>query len=184
MVAPSALLDLEEVKAHLRTIDDDEDGLIGGLIDAVTSYLDGWSGILGLALVTQTWRQAHDGFPNNGQLRIPLGPVTGTPTISYYDEAGSQQPFSDFHVATDAIGPMIVLRDGASWPTTGIRPDAVAVTWQCGYGDAANVPAAIRQAALLLIGHWYANRETAGASMAEQPIAVSALLAPFRKVGV
>ncbi len=42
---------------------------------------------------------------------------------------------------------------------------------------------AVLQAALLLIGHWYTNREAVGAADLRQvPLAVSALIAPFRKV--
>jgi hypothetical protein len=44
------------------------------------------------------------------------------------------------------------------------------------------VPQAIKQAALLLVGHWYANREAVsiGESVAEIPLAATALLEPFR----
>ena len=37
------------------------------------------------------------------------------------------------------------------------------------------------QAALLLIGQWYANREAAGQALTEMPLAVTWLIAPLRK---
>ncbi len=44
----------------------------------------------------------------------------------------------------------------------------------------------VKAAMLLLIGHWYANRETVsvGQTVAEAPFAVEALLQPYRIYGV
>ncbi|WII95002.1 head-tail connector protein [Moraxella haemolytica] len=45
----------------------------------------------------------------------------------------------------------------------------------------------INQACLMLIAHWYANRETVGANMvniAKMPYAVDFLLSPYRFMGV
>ena len=61
----------------------------------------------------------------------------------------------------------------------------VEITFTAGYGGtAAAVPAAIRQAMLLLIGQWYDNREavTVGAAGSPMPMAVDALLAPYRRI--
>ena len=56
------------------------------------------------------------------------------------------------------------------------------VEYSAGYGDAAaDVPQALRQAILLLVGHWYAQREAAAtANMAEVPYAVRALCDGYR----
>ena len=54
-----------------------------------------------------------------------------------------------------------------------------------GYGMAeSSIPAPIRSAALLMIGHLYQNREAVtgyGAALQETPMGVEALLAPYRK---
>ena len=44
----------------------------------------------------------------------------------------------------------------------------------------------VKAAMLLLIGHWYANRESVavGQTVAEVPLAVEALLQPYRIYGV
>ena len=54
-----------------------------------------------------------------------------------------------------------------------------------GYGAASTVPTSIKQAMLLLIGHWYENREAMveskfAASLTEAPYVVEALLSPHR----
>src|SRR5690606_12599307 len=83
-VAPATMpVSLAEAKAHLRVDHDDQDDLITAQIKAATAYLDGWSGILGRALVTQTWRQDFAGFGD--RLPLPLVPVTAIDSVSYFD---------------------------------------------------------------------------------------------------
>lgn len=185
-VGPSApIIDLADAKAHLRVLANDDDALIEALISAAEAHLDGFSGILGRALVTQTWQRSFGCFPSCDTIRLPLGPLIGSVAVTYYDSANAQQSFTDFTAVSDAVGPKVVLGAAASWPGTFDRPDAITITWQCGYGDAADVPAPIIHAAKLLIGHWFASREaTAPSSLSELPLAVSALLAPYRAVGV
>lgn len=182
----SELLTLADAKAHLRVLRNDEDDLIAGLIAAAEAHLDGYSGVLGRALITQEWSRSFDGFPACNSFRLPLGPLGDAASISYYDAAGDEQSFTDFHAVADAIGPMVVLTDGSQWPSTATRPDAVTVAWTCGYGDPGDVPSAIVHAAKLLIGHWFANREAVnvGNIVNDLPMAVQALLAPYRAVGV
>ncbi|WP_243667487.1 head-tail connector protein [Sinorhizobium medicae] len=55
-----------------------------------------------------------------------------------------------------------------------------ALEWQ-GVSTAAPVPASIKHAALLLIGHFYNNREAVSAErLANVPMAFDMLIAPFR----
>lgn len=184
-VAPAVpLLTIEDVKAHLRVDHAGEDALIYGLIDAAAAHLDGYSGIMGRALITQTWAVDFPTFTN--RINVPLGPIQSA-TIQYYDSLNTQQTLatSVYAVLSDGLGPYVALKYNQQWPQTYTRDDAVRITWVAGYGTAAAVPAAIRAAALLLIGHWYANREAVnvGNITSELPIAVAALLAPFRRVG-
>ena len=58
------------------------------------------------------------------------------------------------------------------------------MTYVAGVADSA-VPAPIKHAILLMVGHWYANREAvAPGQMHEVPMAVDALIRPYRRVGV
>lgn len=183
-VAPAATpVSLAEAKAHLKVESTDEDTLITSLIEAATSWLDGYTGILGRALITQTWRRDFDSF---GAWRLPVGDVIALSSISYYDTDNASQTLASsvYQVLTDEIGPYLALKVDQSWPSYYSRDDAVRVTWTAGYGpNAADVPQAIRQAMLLMIGDWYRSRENTviGDSASELPLAVKALLAPFRK---
>jgi len=78
----------------------------------------------------------------------------------------------------------VVRATDAAWPATATRPDAVTVTFSAGYATAADVPAAIKQAMLLMVGFWYETREdaTIGAAVHAIPLSADRLLAPYRRV--
>lgn len=181
-------LELAEVKTHLRAqTNEDEDELIKALIDAAISHLDGWSGILGRALITQTWRQSFRDFCWwSDYLRLPLAPVQSV-TVKYYDSANVQQTWSasNYSLVTDNLGPLLQFATGVSPPSVYDRIDGVQVDYVVGYGDTSDtVPRAIRQAMLLMIGSWFQNRENEvqAAAVAPLPLAADALLTPFRRV--
>lgn len=192
LITPAAAypVSLDEARSHLRRDDEDDDSLITALIIAATSHLDGYSGILGRALLTQTWRLDLDRFPC-GPIKLPLPPLQTVEAITYYDE-GDQARSLDIDTCIIHAGPhgMVELEPGLVWPTISDRRNAVTVTFVAGYGDppegqdVSPVPAAIRHAMLLLIGHWYENREAVniGNIVSELPLAVNSLLAPYRIV--
>lgn len=163
VTAPAtALLTLAEVKQFLRIEEEEteEDTLLGSLIASATGTLDGYSGLLGRALIDQQWRQRFDDFPDCDRLCLPLGLVKTAPVVTYYDTQGGTQTFDRFHLVATALGPAIELQDGLTWPQTATRPDAVTVTWTAGYGpDPEDVPEIFRTVALQLIAHWYGTRE-------------------------
>lgn len=176
---------LAEVRMHCRVDGDDEDALLSGLVLAAVSHLDGWSGILGRCLISQTWRQTFDAF---GVLSLPFPAQTVT-AVTYVDPAGAVQTLAptDYQLREFPGGSAVEPFPGASWPSAAARAGSVAVTFVAGYGPASSdVPAAIRQAILMLAAHWYENREAAvvGATATDLPFAVSALVGPYRLVGL
>lgn len=182
-------ISLDDVRRHLRVDHTDEDVTLDTYIDAATQYLDGYAGILGnRALVSQTWQQSYPVFTD--PLVLPLAPVQPNATISitYYDADNAPQTLDGAVyrlLANASCGPQILLEPEQSWPPTYARADAVTVTFVAGYGAAGAVPAPIKQAMLLLVGGWYANREvSASGAWGELPFAVSALLTPFRRLRV
>lgn len=190
-VTPPAvpLLSLEEAKVHCRIDADDEDGLIEGLIAAATDHLDGWSGILGRCLVNQQWQIGLFGWPSAREVHLPF-PDVSEAAVVYRDAEGDEQPVdsNEFDVVEDWGGSYV--RFSGSFAPPSLFRGAVApvkVSFTAGYGPAAeDVPEAIRQAALLLVGHWYDNRQATivGTNAAEVPLAVDALLAPYRLVRI
>ena len=165
LAAPPIML--AEVKAQARVEHDDEDLLLQHYIDAATAWLDGPAGILGRCLVTQTWRAEVDAI--SGPLRLPF-PDTVICSAVFTDAEGGELIHE-----LELQDQRPLLR-----PITGLGRSA-AITFTAGYGAPAEVPAAIRQAMLLLVTQWYEHRQVTGTGTA-LPFAVEALLAPYRRI--
>ncbi|WP_300009696.1 hypothetical protein [uncultured Roseobacter sp.] len=143
---------------RLRRDGSDADGEIQLLVDAAISRLDGAQGILGRALINQTWVDSMNGFPPGNQLRLVLAPAQSLETVTYFDADNVQQTLAAESVSLhhDACGAFLRLAPSSAWPETYDRDDAVRVTYIAGYGEAASdVPAEIRLAALDAVFHWY-----------------------------
>lgn len=174
------VVSLAEVKAHCAVEHDDDDAILQAYLTAAIGYLDGYAGVLGRALVTQTWRQDFYGFASC--LRLPLRPVQSA-TVKYQDANDAEQTLaaSVYALLADARGAYLSLTSGQSWPSTYDRADAVAVTFIAGYGAApTDVPPQIRTAILLHVAQLYRNREAAGDASTILPLGYDALIHPFR----
>jgi uncharacterized phiE125 gp8 family phage protein len=184
----TSLLNLDEVKAHLRVSFDDDDDYITSLIAVATAFIDGPWGA-GVPLLTQTWRLSLDCFPEFAAL--PLSPVQSVTSFTYTDVALTTRVLDPrlYVVDLDSNPARVVRAWGQWWPmTTLTTAGAVKITFLCGFGDfASDVPADIRHAAILLIGHWYENREAVVGigtrdTPAEMPFAVTTILNKYRAI--
>lgn len=185
-VAPELTpVSLIEAKAHLRVDFDDDDALIAALVDAATAHLDGHTGILGRALVDQTWRQDFYDWPGDRVLRLPLAPVSSVASVKYFNASNVETTVTasgNYALFEDASGPYIKFTSDFAAPDLyDERDDRIRVTFVAGYGDPAEVPAAIRAALLLIVGDLYKNRD---AGAVAPNATVSALLQPYRRVWV
>lgn len=168
----------------------DDEAQVAIYRDAAETHIDGAMGILGRAIITQTWRMKMDAFPADptARIRIPLPPLQSVSSITYVDQNGSTQTLASSGYKVMAAGEnpgSIALAYGQEWPSTREEPEAVTITFVCGFGDAASdVPAAVINAGLLLVAHWYDQRAAVhvsnGGTVDEMPLAVGALLAPYR----
>jgi len=178
IVPPSALpLTLPWVKAHCRVEHAEDDTYLARLIEVAVEAVDG-KGALGRAVMTQTWRQWAG--PASGEVRLLMTPVQALTEVQYRDAEGVLQPaaLADFEIVGTADDMTVRPRAGASWPPAADRPDAIALTYRAGYGDtSAAVPQSVRHAILMMVAHWYDNRESAsGQGMVEVPYAARHLL--------
>lgn len=183
VTAPAAEpITLVEAKAHLRVDIADDDSLITALITAARQHVEV---ITRRALITQTWDLTLDTWPDGGAILMPLPPLQSVTSITYKDSAGTvyTMPATDYIVDKAEEPGRIVLAYGKTWPSVTLYPaGAITVRFTAGYGAASAVPQAIKQAILLLVGHWYESREAVvgGAVQREIPFAVEALLWSFR----
>jgi uncharacterized phiE125 gp8 family phage protein len=175
-------LSLAEAKAHLRVLTSNQDGLITGLISAASAHLDGRSGILGRALVTQTWDVRFDRFSGCGAMELPMPPLQSVTHVKYLDDAGVETTLdpSQYVVETGHMVGRIRPAYGLTWPFARCESGAVRIRFVADHGDAGAVPQPIKQAMLLLVGHWWINREAVGDAQGPHAFAVDALTMPYR----
>lgn len=182
--APAAEpLSLQEALLHCRIDHAEENTLISNLITTARQYVEELCG----PLITQTWEQYEDGWPAGESLLIGKPRLQSVTSVIYTDEDAVAVTFNAayYTAATeDAWRPAIVLKPDYDWPTvTLFNSNPIKITLVCGYGATeASVPLPLRQAMLLLIGHWYEERQIAvvGKHVAYIPFAINALLANYR----
>jgi uncharacterized phiE125 gp8 family phage protein len=171
---------LDEARAHLRVRHTDENNYITALIKAATRYVEQ---TLSTSIAEQTWKLTLDSFSD--YIELPRGPVASVDSVEYVDADGETQTADDADYTVDLAGnrQWIVRNSEASWPDTLSGINAVSVTYTAGMNPA---PDDLKHAILLLIGHWYAVRETVnvGNITTEMPFAVDALLQTYRTVMV
>lgn len=174
---PVSVLDAQ---SHLRVDSDVDEDYVAGLIVAARQWCEQYCN---RSFVTQTLALRLDAVPAFGWIELRRPPVQSVTSVAYVDAAGVTQtlPPTDYVASLHGLPPRILPAFGGAWPTTRIQPDAMTVTYVAGYGAASAVPAPIRQAMLLLIGHYYENRESVvvGKAANELPMAVESLLAPY-----
>ena len=175
---------LAEAKAHLRVDGSAEDTLILSLI--ITSRLH-IETALGLALITQSWSYFLDAWPAVPEVALPMRPVQSIAHVKLYaaDETVTTVPADAYLLDGAGNPPRLVRRNSLAWPKPARAANGIEIAVVAGYGDAAaDVPAPIRQAILLLVAHWHEHREpiAIGAPTAPVPPMVSDLLQPYRQV--
>lgn len=153
------------------------------LITAARQYVENHTGI---ACMTQTWDLVTDRLPCSDEpVYLPKYPVASITSIKYYDTSGVQQTWSSAnYVLSTGRNPCTVrLGYGKTWPTYRLQADGIAVRFVAGYGATSTAaPAALRQAILLLVAHWFEQRTPAivGAVTANVGHALDALLEQYR----
>lgn len=153
-------LSVGEAKAVCRIDGDDEDLVIQDLIDQAVGYLDGYGGVLGRCLITQTWRADITSLGDRIVLPFPGCTVT---SVTYGDVPGAPVPWR-WHESL--AQPALIAAGGFGRP--------VSVTFTAGYGGPFDVPAALRRAIQVLVAYWYDNR-TGG-----EPPGFAEMISPFR----
>jgi uncharacterized phiE125 gp8 family phage protein len=161
-----------EAKLHLRVDTTADDTLIAGLIPAARVFAEHYTG---RSLVSRTLEMALPCFPE-GSIYLDAPPVTSVVSIKYTDTAGVEQtvPSGDYTLSPYGESRRVSLIYGKTWPMTQDVPDAVRIQYVAGY---ASLPSSAKSAMLLMIGHWYSNREAVGdVKLAEVPLGAINLL--------
>lgn len=192
----TAPVTLDEVKRQVRVHPSDTtyDVELQAYLDAAISFLDGKDGILQIALEPQTYRYTLDAFGGAvNPLALPIGPVISVGSVKYYTggalttvdaEAYGVRAMADHRSDVMPVG---------QWPTADTGINKVEVEFTAGFEgemDSATyisaVPKSIRQAILLLVGHWWRNRSAveivSSGDLVDVPLAFEALVQPFKRI--
>lgn len=175
---------IEVLRAHLRLDADGDSGtnpddaLVMGYLGAAREHAEKY---IGYALAQQTWELALDSFPCDG-IELAGGEVHSVESVTYVDSDGVQQDVSASGYLLDTFTTpnwLLLAHDSQGWPETLSVANAVRVRFVVG---ARPLPAAIRSALLLMVGHFYENRQDvqSGVEAKQIPMGSHQLLFPFR----
>jgi uncharacterized phiE125 gp8 family phage protein len=169
-----------ELRDWLKIDAADEDAILASLLKTARVTLEGWTR---RAFVSQTWRFTYSGSSMDGPIRLPLGPLVSVAALRLYDEAGVETSVSSdaVELLPDDQRPAIRLVDQTL--AAGARRAAADVV--VGYGaSAADTPAPLRQAILMLATCWHARRGDHAEFDLSVPKAVTRLVGPYRRMGL
>lgn len=168
-------LTLADAKNHLK-LDDlaPDDALVTALIVAARETVENYTL---LKLMPQTVTEYFDEFTDT--LELSAAPLRAVSAVTYLDSNGQSQTLSEdiYKVQAYALLPRISRKAEKAWPTTRNEAQAITVTYTVGFDNADAVPAVLKSAMLLLIGHWYEKRED---SVRKMPTQVEWMIRPYR----
>lgn len=171
---------LSAAKAHLRLTDASEDAYISELIPAARRYVENRSGII---LVRRSFVERN--LPMFGAIQLSKGPIKSITEVAYKSSAAVDTTYAGarFFAGSSVIFPAL----GGTWPAI-YAGEKFSITYVAGLSQAELADdeySGLVHAMKLLLGHWFANREsvagTDGAS-SEVPMATNALCDQVRQV--
>lgn len=175
---------LEQAKTHLRTYGDHEDLNIDQIdIPAARQHCEDQTN---RQFITATLELSLDDFPRGTcAILVPRAPLRAVNSVTYIASDGAETVLSssDYVVDVRHEPGRILPKFGKPWPATRKREAGatVLVEFEAGYGGPSDVPARLRSAMLLMVGHLYYFREGAvvGASVAELPMGVQTTMEQY-----
>lgn len=180
---------IETVKGHLRVDGEGEDDLIEAYILAAAREFERQTS-RGMFPTLYEWRL--DQWPCDGT-ELPYGPVREVTSLAWVDEEGETQEVDEANwtYALSDRGARLVYAEGFTPPALGRAVDGVIVSFRAGHDprdDAASeseehlkLPRSADLALLLMVAHWYQNREAAAAQvLTEIPLGAAQIMSGLR----
>lgn len=164
------------------------DGEIVRLIKAVRQKVEKDTG---LYLITQTVERRTRGLElnNYGELVLKKRPLQSITSLTYKYQGSTTTMAAatyDVDVGGNDNFPRMYPVPTANWPSVDAGLNTVTIQGVFGFGDSPDdVPEDLRQAMLLLAGHWYNTREAIiiGTTSSVTPMAYKSIIAPWCGLG-
>lgn len=179
-----------EAKTHLRVDFSDDDSYIDSLVLAAQDVIENYCNIKIMEVtVTQFCDTWYDSFElyfspvqNSGKASITHvkywsdddTPVLTTWSNTYY--------LFDQYSCPLRLGLKDLSTPNDDYPDLASQMNAVQIEYKVGYTNIADVPKALKQACLILVGQWYENRQEAvvGRSVGRIPMTATYLMNRYR----
>lgn len=180
---PDTALPVDEFKAHLRLgsgfgPDSVQDAILASFLRAAVTAIEARTGKVLLerafAFSVHIWRDL-------GRQALPVAPVTAITEVEIVDRNGVRTLVDGnaYWLERDAHRPFL-RATGFALPGIPSAGEAV-VTFDAGYGQHwSDVPADLRQAAMLLAAHYYEFRNETSLSDGCMPFGVSSLIERYK----
>jgi len=169
VVTPSAgpVLDLDDVRRHVRAVSDTENALLESWVAAAAAY---WEEQTGRPIMRTVYRLWLDGVPATvgtfpARIELPRPPLVSVDSLTYIASDGTETAFTDGASPETALWRAVTPAGlyarrgwveplaGQGWPTVRDQADALRIEFTAGYAEtAADVPDLIRATLLLLVG--------------------------------
>ena len=160
---------LAEAKLYLRVDSNIEDSLITDLIVAARMSAEAW---LKSSLITQSWKLVYNDYLDES-IELPMFPVVSIASVVVVNRDSTTQTISASNYYLSAAKNMLLFDNYVSG-------FSIEITYNTGYGAAAQVPSPIKYGILAHVAAMYDER---GLIRQEKlPHQVSTLYAPFREV--
>ena len=176
-------LTLSEAKAHLRVTSSSDDAYISTLITVARELVEKETRQIWTAA---TYKVSYDTFPGTDTIIIPdITNIASITSLQYFDNNANDLtwPSSNYYLAS-TLPCRIVKKTASSWPSTDSQPDNVRLKLVTAT-PTGGVPKPLLQAMLLIIGHFYENRqEVADRIYYTMPKASEFLLTPYRNTQI
>lgn len=148
---------IEECKDHAIIGHDDDDSVILAAIGAAVAELDGFSGTLGRAIVTQTWQVEMPAWEYAFTLPVPN---VSEVSVVYDDADGVEQAGPS--VTLHAVSEGTLVRISNNWVAPDLHDDSAApirVSFTCGFGDPVDVPYDLKSVIMQRVAYMINDRE-------------------------
>lgn len=167
---------MELAKQHCRIAltSEDEDLALAQYIRAAREWVEKYTGHV---LVRRSFSQHFDCFATF--LELWRRPIASVEEVGYSDSDGAAQVYADFVLKANRHPARIWPALNGAWPSI-LSRDGVIVTYVAGY-DEGETPEVLCQAILMLVAHWYNQREAAtDLNFSEVPFGVKTLCDQYR----
>jgi uncharacterized phiE125 gp8 family phage protein len=176
------VISLATAKLAQKIDSSEEDVLLGSFLRAAIGHVERATA---KNLTEKVEHQVASGFPRGDRaLRLWKGPASSILEVKYDDAEGVEQTLSSFRLVEGAHAKLLPAF-GSTWPVTACGEGTVRISYIAGYAPE-DLPPELPQAAILLFGHFNANREAVniGGAVTELPLGVEAMIAPYRVPGI